>query len=151
MWNVTFHQPWLCQNHRGCCPFFGGWSSLQIRRCVCCCSVWITLERPQCWSSWRPKISATSPRHKYIFQSEEFQTVIEWTNKASIIYILFHQGFNLKSVQSDGFKLNVWDIGGQRKICPYWRNYFENTDVLVFSSSCVTNAKSIVLTISACY
>ena len=35
------------------------------------------------------------------------------------------QGFNIKSVQSDGFKLNVWDIGGQRKIRPYWRNYFE--------------------------
>lgn len=43
------------------------------------------------------------------------------------------QGFNIKSVQSDGFKLNVWDIGGQRKIRPYWRNYFENTDVLVGS------------------
>lgn len=42
-----------------------------------------------------------------------------------------HQGFNIKSVQSQGFKLNVWDIGGQRKIRPYWRNYFENTDVLV--------------------
>ena len=25
----------------------------------------------------------------------------------------------------------VWDIGGQRKIRPYWRNYFENTDILV--------------------
>lgn len=27
--------------------------------------------------------------------------------------------------------MNVWDIGGARKIRPYWRNYFENTDVLV--------------------
>uniref|UniRef100_A0A3B5KU77 ADP-ribosylation factor-like protein 3 n=1 Tax=Xiphophorus couchianus TaxID=32473 RepID=A0A3B5KU77_9TELE len=36
------------------------------------------------------------------------------------------------SVQSSGFKLNVWDIGGQRKIRPYWRNYFENTDVLIY-------------------
>lgn len=42
------------------------------------------------------------------------------------------QGFNIKSVQSEGFKLNVWDIGGQRKIRPYWRNYFENTDVLLY-------------------
>lgn len=25
----------------------------------------------------------------------------------------------------------MWDIGGQRKIRPYWRNYFENTDILV--------------------
>merc|ERR1719242_2158353 len=42
------------------------------------------------------------------------------------------QGFNIKSVQSDGFKLNVWDIGGQRKIRPYWRNYFENTEILIY-------------------
>jgi len=66
-----------------------------------------------------------------------------------ISHITPTQGFNIKSVQSTGFKLNVWDIGkyliliccqnfifmlcigGQRKIRPYWRNYFENTDVLV--------------------
>ncbi|KAK6979052.1 ADP-ribosylation factor-like protein 3, partial [Biomphalaria glabrata] len=41
-------------------------------------------------------------------------------------------GFNIKSVQSKGFKLNVWDIGGQRKIRPYWKNYFENTDLLIY-------------------
>ena len=47
----------------------------------------------------------------------------------------FFQGFNIKTVQSSGFRLNVWDIGGQRKIRPYWKNYFENTDVLV--STCI--------------
>ena len=36
-------------------------------------------------------------------------------------------------VQSqDGFKLNVWDIGGQREIRPYWRNYYDQTDALVY-------------------
>ncbi len=45
--------------------------------------------------------------------------------------MLKQQGFNIKSVAAEGFKLNVWDIGGQRKIRPYWRNYFEHTDVLV--------------------
>jgi len=28
--------------------------------------------------------------------------------------------------------LNVWDIGGQKAIRPYWKNYYENTDGLVF-------------------
>jgi GTPase SAR1 family protein len=28
--------------------------------------------------------------------------------------------------------LNVWDIGGQKAIRPYWKNYFENTDGLVY-------------------
>ena len=32
----------------------------------------------------------------------------------------------------DGFKLNVWDIGGQKAIRPYWKNYYENTDGMVF-------------------
>ncbi|KAL4702043.1 hypothetical protein ACJJTC_012491 [Scirpophaga incertulas] len=45
-------------------------------------------------------------------------------------------GFNIKSVLSNGFKLNVWDIGGQRKIRPYWRNYFENTDILIYVVDC---------------
>uniref|UniRef100_A0A8C9EN83 Uncharacterized protein n=1 Tax=Pavo cristatus TaxID=9049 RepID=A0A8C9EN83_PAVCR len=26
------------------------------------------------------------------------------------------QGFNIKSVHSHGFKLNIWDIGGQRAV-----------------------------------
>jgi len=35
-------------------------------------------------------------------------------------------------VLADNVKLNVWDIGGQRKIRPYWKNYFDNTDVLIY-------------------
>uniref|UniRef100_A0A7S1PIF1 ADP-ribosylation factor-like protein 3 n=1 Tax=Percolomonas cosmopolitus TaxID=63605 RepID=A0A7S1PIF1_9EUKA len=42
------------------------------------------------------------------------------------------QGFNIKSVVSDGFKLNVWDIGGQRQIRSYWKNYFDLTDGLIW-------------------
>uniref|UniRef100_A0A8C3N5Z6 Uncharacterized protein n=1 Tax=Geospiza parvula TaxID=87175 RepID=A0A8C3N5Z6_GEOPR len=41
------------------------------------------------------------------------------------------QGFNIKSVQSHGLKLNVWDIGGQRSIRPYWKKYLGSTDLLV--------------------
>ncbi|EOA96085.1 ADP-ribosylation factor-like protein 3, partial [Anas platyrhynchos] len=40
------------------------------------------------------------------------------------------QGFNIKSVHSHGFKLNVWDIGGQRSVRPYWRKYLGSTDLL---------------------
>lgn len=41
------------------------------------------------------------------------------------------QGFNIKSVHSHGLKLNVWDIGGQRSIRPYWKKYLGSTDLLV--------------------
>jgi len=42
------------------------------------------------------------------------------------------QGFNIKSLAQEGFKLNVWDIGGQKAIRPYWKNYYDNTDALVY-------------------
>nr|XP_016847042.1 PREDICTED: ADP-ribosylation factor-like protein 3 isoform X1 [Anolis carolinensis] len=42
------------------------------------------------------------------------------------------QGFNIKSVHSHGFKLNVWDIGGQRAIRTYWKKYLGSTDMLIY-------------------
>jgi ADP-ribosylation factor-like protein 3 len=42
------------------------------------------------------------------------------------------QGFNIKSVTQEGIKMNVWDIGGQKTIRPYWRNYYDATDVLIY-------------------
>lgn len=58
-------------------------------------------------------------------------TILKVLASEDINHVTPTAGFNIKSVISDGFKLNVWDIGGQRKIRPYWKNYFENTDVLV--------------------
>ncbi|XP_039263715.1 ADP-ribosylation factor-like protein 3 [Styela clava] len=59
-------------------------------------------------------------------------TILKSLASEDVTHITPTQGFNIKSVQTKGFKLNVWDIGGQRKIRPYWRNYFENTDVLIY-------------------
>ena len=33
-----------------------------------------------------------------------------------ITHIMPTQGFNIKSIEQNGFKLNVWDIGGQKTI-----------------------------------
>lgn len=30
------------------------------------------------------------------------------------------------------FQLNIWDVGGQKSLRSYWRNYFESTDGLVW-------------------
>ena len=42
------------------------------------------------------------------------------------------QGFNIKNLTHGKFKLNVWDIGGQKALREYWGNYFTNTDALVY-------------------
>ena len=42
------------------------------------------------------------------------------------------RGFNIKSLAYDKFKLNVWDIGGQKALREFWSNYFPNTTALIF-------------------
>lgn len=42
------------------------------------------------------------------------------------------QGFNVKTLVRESFKLNVWDIGGQKEIRKYWDNYYDNVDGLIF-------------------
>ncbi|KAF4670563.1 hypothetical protein FOZ61_010154 [Perkinsus olseni] len=59
-------------------------------------------------------------------------TILRKLSDEDITQVMPTQGFNIKSLVRDGFKLNVWDIGGQKTIRPYWSNYFEATDGLVF-------------------
>lgn len=59
-------------------------------------------------------------------------SILKKLSDEDINHIMPTQGFNMKSLTQEGFKLNVWDIGGQRAIRPYWRHYFENADVLVY-------------------
>ncbi|CBY18840.1 unnamed protein product [Oikopleura dioica] len=59
-------------------------------------------------------------------------TIVKKFSSEDITEVTPTQGFNIKSVNTNGFKLNVWDIGGQRRLRPYWSNYFENTDVLIY-------------------
>ncbi|KAL0640412.1 Arf GTPase arl1 [Maublancomyces gigas] len=41
-------------------------------------------------------------------------------------------GFNLESVTYKNLDFNVWDLGGQTSIRPYWRCYYANTAAVVF-------------------
>lgn len=38
----------------------------------------------------------------------------------------------MKGINFCRFTLNIWDVGGQKTIRSYWRNYFEQTDGLVW-------------------
>ncbi|WFD30862.1 Sigma-adaptin 3A [Malassezia sp. CBS 17886] len=40
-------------------------------------------------------------------------------------------GFSIKTFVHRGYALR-WDVGGQRSLRPYWRNYFEKTDAVVW-------------------
>eukprot|EP01112_Ceratiomyxa_fruticulosa_P004758 TRINITY_DN152_c0_g1_i1.p1 TRINITY_DN152_c0_g1~~TRINITY_DN152_c0_g1_i1.p1 ORF type:complete len:178 (-),score=38.95 TRINITY_DN152_c0_g1_i1:153-686(-) len=59
-------------------------------------------------------------------------TILKKLSEEDISTIMPTQGFNIKSLLHEGFKFNVWDIGGQKSIRPYWRNYFDATDALIY-------------------
>ncbi|KAF9670479.1 hypothetical protein SADUNF_Sadunf13G0073400 [Salix dunnii] len=41
-------------------------------------------------------------------------------------------GFNVEKVQYKNVVFTVWDVGGQEKLRPLWRHYFNNTDGLIY-------------------
>lgn len=41
-------------------------------------------------------------------------------------------GFHIITKEFKEFRLNLWDIGGQKTIREFWRNYFEETDGVVW-------------------
>ncbi|KAF7301243.1 GTP-binding protein [Mycena indigotica] len=74
-------------------------------------------------------------------------TILKKLNDEDIMSVSPTLGFNIKTFRhgeyalfSDiaqstyvlSFTLNIWDVGGQRTLRPYWRNYFEQTDALVW-------------------
>ncbi|CAJ0605182.1 unnamed protein product [Cylicocyclus nassatus] len=41
-------------------------------------------------------------------------------------------GFNVEQVEYKNLKFQVWDLGGQTSIRPYWRCYYANTDAIIY-------------------
>jgi len=41
-------------------------------------------------------------------------------------------GFNVETVEYKNISFTVWDVGGQDKIRPLWRHYYQNTQGCIF-------------------
>jgi len=41
-------------------------------------------------------------------------------------------GFNVETVEYKNISFTVWDVGGQQKIRPLWRHYYQNTQGVIF-------------------
>eukprot|EP00303_Exanthemachrysis_gayraliae_P007015 CAMPEP_0206012870 /NCGR_PEP_ID=MMETSP1464-20131121/15541_1 /ASSEMBLY_ACC=CAM_ASM_001124 /TAXON_ID=119497 /ORGANISM="Exanthemachrysis gayraliae, Strain RCC1523" /LENGTH=205 /DNA_ID=CAMNT_0053386569 /DNA_START=9 /DNA_END=627 /DNA_ORIENTATION=- len=41
-------------------------------------------------------------------------------------------GFNVETVQYKNLRFQVWDLGGQTSIRPYWRCYYQNTNAIIY-------------------
>lgn len=45
-------------------------------------------------------------------------------------------GFKISTFLYSPYTLNIWDVGGQKSLRSYWKNYFESTDALVWVVDC---------------
>jgi len=79
-----------------------------------------------------------------IFGNKEMRVVmlgLDAAGKTTILYKLHIGevlstvptiGFNVEKVQYKNVQFTVWDVGGQEKLRPLWRHYFNNTDGLIY-------------------
>ena len=59
-------------------------------------------------------------------------TILKKFNGEDINSVSPTLGFNIKTLEHKGYNLNIWDVGGQKSLRSYWRNYFEVTDGLIW-------------------
>lgn len=57
-------------------------------------------------------------------------------SSSSFVILILFTGFNVETVEYKNISFTVWDVGGQDKIRPLWRHYFQNTQVNVTSLFC---------------
>ncbi|KAK7909566.1 hypothetical protein WMY93_014250 [Mugilogobius chulae] len=79
------------------------------------------------WSTEGKNCSVCSP----VSPPESKQT-FSWSTEETLSEALFLGPNVSQDLTGSRYKLNMWDVGGQRSLRSYWRNYFESTDGLVW-------------------
>lgn len=80
-------------------------------------------------------IHSNSNLHQFYFSGLDNAgktTILKRLNGEDIDTIEPTLGFNINTLEHRGYTLNFWDVGGQKSLRSYWRNYFESTDGLVW-------------------
>lgn len=57
----------------------------------------------------------------------------DWISSNFNFFLLFFfPGFNVETVTFKSTSFTVWDVGGQDRIRPLWRHYYNNTQGIIF-------------------
>nr|XP_040047175.1 ADP-ribosylation factor 2a [Gasterosteus aculeatus aculeatus] len=95
-------------------------------------------------NSLQVKMGALSSALKGLFGKKEMRILmvgLDAAGKTTILYKLKLGeivttiptiGFNVETVTYKNISFTVWDVGGQDKIRPLWRHYFQNTEGIIF-------------------
>ncbi|KAJ6930179.1 LOW QUALITY PROTEIN: hypothetical protein NC652_013888 [Populus alba x Populus x berolinensis] len=93
--------------------------------------------RPNCFELGEAMGMAISRLVKLLFARKEMRILmvgLDDAGKTTILYKLKlgEIGSTLETVEYKNVSFTVWDVGGQDKIRPLWRHYFQNTQGLIF-------------------
>lgn len=59
-------------------------------------------------------------------------TILYRLNLGEVLTTIPTVGFNVETVEYKRLSMQIWDIGGQHKIRPLWRHYYQNTDAIIY-------------------
>merc|ERR1712096_570517 len=59
-------------------------------------------------------------------------TILYKLKLAEVVTTIPTIGFNVETVEYKNINFTVWDVGGQDKIRPLWRHYYQNTSGIIF-------------------
>lgn len=59
-------------------------------------------------------------------------TILYKLKLGEIVHTIPTIGFNVETVEYKNISFTVWDVGGQDRIRPLWRYYFQNTQGIIF-------------------
>jgi len=92
----------------------------------------------------------------YKLKLGEIVTTIPTIGKAigyrwRLVNITLTLGFNVETVEYKNISFTVWDVGGQDKIRPLWRHYYQNTQVRhqVMVSLALINFKGLIFVVDS--
>lgn len=91
-----------------------------------------------CCITW-PRVTANNKLPLHInrgLDNAGKTTIIKRLNGEDINSVTPTLGFKISTFKYEPYTLNIWDVGGQRSLRSYWKNYFESTDGLVWVVDC---------------
>lgn len=59
-------------------------------------------------------------------------TILYRLHQGEVVTTIPTIGFNVETVTYKNIKFQVWDLGGQSSIRPYWRCYYPNTNAVIY-------------------
>mmetsp|Transcript_19497 Transcript_19497/g.19603 ORF Transcript_19497/g.19603 Transcript_19497/m.19603 type:complete len:100 (+) Transcript_19497:90-389(+) len=58
-------------------------------------------------------------------------TILTKLSNENIRNVLPTLGYNILTITHENLKIHAWDLGGQKSMRPFWKNYFETSLAIV--------------------